>query len=248
MTEPQNHTCPLCNGTGIDPYHSDKVRDYLSCRACHLVFVPPAQHLSAADEKAYYDLHDNQPDDPGYRRFLDRLFTPLNERLAPNSQGLDVGCGPGPTLSRMFEDAGHPVALYDPYYAPDTSVLSARYGFITLSEVVEHMAAPGKELNRLWASLMPGGWLGIMSKRVRDPDAFRTWHYITDPTHISFFSETTFQWLAARWSSMDTPATLVIAGDDVVLIGKGGLGGAGANLSAPRATTPRTGRPAPARH
>ena len=75
MTEPENHTCPLCGRTSIVPYHRDKARGYLNCRSCNLVFVPPAQHLSAADEKACYDLHDNQPGDPGYRRFLDRLFT-----------------------------------------------------------------------------------------------------------------------------------------------------------------------------
>ena len=221
MTEPESHSCPLCSRTGIVPYHRDKARDYLNCRSCDLVFVPPAQHLSATDERAYYDSHDNRPDDPGYRRFLNRLFTPLNQRLAPASQGLDFGCGPGPTLSKMFEEAGHAVALYDPYYAPDRSVLSAQYDFITLSEVVEHLAEPGKELDSLWRGLAPGGWLGIMTKRVRDQEAFRSWHYITDPTHIAYFSEATFHWLTGHWSLMGIPATLIIAGNDVVLIEKG---------------------------
>jgi|TARA_B100001964_G_scaffold214698_1_gene252472 2-polyprenyl-3-methyl-5-hydroxy-6-metoxy-1,4-benzoquinol methylase len=121
----------------------------------------------------------------------------------------------------MFEEAGHSVALYDPYYASDESVLSARYDFITLSEVVEHLAEPGKELDCLWNGLAPGGWLGIMTKRVRDQEAFRTWHYIIDPTHIGFFSEATFQWLTGRWSSMGIPTTLAITGNDVVLIEKG---------------------------
>ncbi len=213
--------CPLCAKDRTQPYHRDNVRDYLSCDNCTLVFVPPGQHLSAADEKAYYDLHDNQIDDPGYRRFLDRLFQPLSARLAPKACGLDVGCGPGPLLSIMFEEAGHSVAVYDPYYAPDGTVLSEPYDFITLSEVVEHMAKPGADLDRLWTLLKSGGWLGIMTKRVRDAEAFRTWHYITDPTHVCFFSEATFLWLADRWSLMGVPATLFIEGDDVVLIKKG---------------------------
>jgi SAM-dependent methyltransferase len=221
MTEPESHTCPLCGGKRIAPYHRDKARDYRHCQTCNLVFVPPVQHLTAANEKAHYDLHDNQPDDPGYRRFLDRLFTPLNQRLAPNSRGLDFGCGPGPALAQMFEAAGHAVALFDPYYAPDKSVLSARYDFITLSEVIEHLAEPGKALDNLWNSLAPGGWLGVMTKRIRDQEAFRTWHYILDPTHIGFFSVATFQWLTEHWSSMGVSATLVIAGNDVVLIEKG---------------------------
>ena len=110
--------------------------------------------------------------------------------------------------------------LYDPYYASDVSVLSTQYDFITLSEVVEHLAAPGMELDRLWSCLSPGGWLGIMTKRVRDPQAFQTWHYITDPTHVSYFSEATFRWLTAKWSTQEFRAELVVAGADTVLIEK----------------------------
>lgn len=215
-------TCPLCGGDAISHYHQDNMRDYVLCGTCQLVFVPPAQHWSEADEKSYYDLHDNHDQDPGYRRFLDRLFTPMNQRLAPNSKGLDFGCGPGPTLSKMFEEAGHTVALFDPYYAPDDAVLSAQYDFITLSEVAEHMAAPGRGLDGLWQSLAPGGWLGIMTKRVRDRQAFQTWHYITEPTHICFFSGATFAWLVQHWTQQGTPATLVVAGSDVVMVQKGG--------------------------
>jgi hypothetical protein len=215
MTSSEQSACPLCGNTDIEPYHRDDTRDYLSCRVCQLIFVPPAQHLSAADEKACYDHHDNRPDDPGYRHFLDRLFTPLSQRLAAHARGLDFGCGPGPTLSLMFEEAGHPVALYDPFYAPNRTVLAGPYDFITLSEVAEHLAAPGKELDSLWAALAPGGWLAIMTKRVRDPIAFKSWHYINDPTHVCFFCEATFDWLADRWS-----ATLDVVGDDVVLIRK----------------------------
>ena len=68
------------------------------------MFVPRSYHLSAADEKAQYDLHENDPNDPGYRAFLDRLAGPLDKRLAPHSHGLDFGCGPGPTLSVMLEE------------------------------------------------------------------------------------------------------------------------------------------------
>ena len=212
--EPE-HNCPLCHGKQIVHYYRDGARDYLRCPDCNLVFVPPGQHLSAAAGKAYYDLHENHLDDPGYRRFLDRLFSPLNERLAPNANGLDFGCGPGPALAAMLREAGHQVVLYDPLYAPDDTVLGAPYDFITLSEVAEHLAAPGVELDRLWRLLRPGGWLAIMTKRVRDQDAFKTWHYITDPTHIAYFSEATFFWLAERWS-----AEIEIVGNDVVLFKK----------------------------
>ncbi len=173
--------------------------------------MPPEFHLSFAAERTYYDLHENRPDDPGYHRFLNRLFAPLASRLPAGARGLDFGCGPGPALAAMFEAAGHDVALYDRHYAPDASVLAEAYDFITLTEVAEHLARPGAELDRLWQALRPGGWLAVMTKRIRDQAAFRTWHYITDPTHVAFFSEATFHWLATRWS-----ARLEIVGADVV--------------------------------
>ncbi|MDR5906919.1 class I SAM-dependent methyltransferase [Franzmannia qiaohouensis] len=194
MTE--SPTCPLCGAAHCSHYHRDQRRDYLQCPRCALIFVPPAYHLAPAEERAVYDQHQNSPDDAGYRRFLSRLFTPLAAELAPGARGLDFGSGPGPTLSVMFEEAGHPMRIYDPYYAPDSAVLAGEYDFITATEVVEHLAAPGRELERLVALLRPAGWLGLMTKRPRDRAAFASWHYILDPTHVCFYSEATFEWLA----------------------------------------------------
>ncbi len=191
-------SCPLCDHDEIEYYHQDRRRDYWQCQRCALVFVAPHQQLEPEREKAVYDCHRNSPQDMDYRRFLSRLFIPLKARVAPGAQGLDFGCGPGPTLSVMFEEAGHPMALYDIYYAPDRDVLGQSYDFITASEVIEHLASPGQVLRELSEQLRPGGWLGLMTKRVVSREAFANWHYILDPTHISFFSETSFRWVSAQ--------------------------------------------------
>ncbi|MFC6673462.1 class I SAM-dependent methyltransferase [Marinobacterium aestuariivivens] len=197
MTRPfAELACPLCAAGDCRPYHRDRRRDYCQCRLCDLVFVPPAQRLTAAEEKAIYDTHRNDPKDAGYRRFLSRLFDPMCARLAPDSRGLDFGCGPGPALAMMFEEAGHDVSLYDPFYAPDGTTLERQYDFVCATEVVEHLHAPGREIERLLTLLRPGGLLGIMTKRVIDADAFSRWHYKNDPTHVCFFSERTFEYLA----------------------------------------------------
>lgn len=206
--------CPLCRDEACAPFYHDR-RDYFECGTCRLVFVPKSQLLDRDAEKRHYDLHENSPDDPGYRRFLSRLFNPLSERLQRPSSGLDFGSGPGPTLSVMFEEAGHQMAIYDPFYTPDQTVFDQSYDFITTSEVVEHLHQPGIELDRLWNRLRPGGLLGIMTKRVRDAAAFARWHYKDDPTHVCFYSIATFEWLAERWG-----ASLTVAGDDVVLFVK----------------------------
>lgn len=177
------------------------MRCYWRCAACALVFVPPPWHPSLVDEKARYDLHRNSPDDAGYRAYLGRLLTPLKARLAPGARGLDFGCGPGPVLAHLLEAAGHSMALYDPFYAPDAAVLEARYDFVTATEVIEHLREPAVTLERVWSCLRPGGWLGIMTQFCPERPAFARWHYKDDFTHLAFFSSDTLHWLARRWNA-----------------------------------------------
>lgn len=205
--------CPLCQHRHVSPFHRDQQRTYQRCNQCCLVFVDAHFHLSEEQEKAEYDLHRNSPLDPGYRQFLGRLVEPLLQRLPDHSRGLDFGCGPGPTLSVMLEEHGHRVALYDYFYARDESVWQQQYHFITATEVVEHLSQPHAILPKLWSHLQPGGVLGIMTKLVKDRDAFANWHYRNDPTHISFFSRETFLWLGEQWN-----AAVEFIGADVILI------------------------------
>lgn len=200
MTIGRTIQCPLCS-SATKQYHQDRRRVYYQCQCCRLVFVLPEAFLSLAEEKAVYDLHQNAPDDAGYRKFLSRISRPLHKRLRPASRGLDFGSGPGPTLSVMFEQLGHSMAIYDPFYAPDGSALAKEYDFVTATEVVEHLRRPQVSLNRMWRRVKPGGYLGIMTKLVIDRAAFANWHYKNDDTHICFFSRETFAWLAHVWGT-----------------------------------------------
>ena len=189
--------CPLCYCHSLNLFYRDRRRDYCLCSACGFIFVPRAFHLSASAERAVYDHHENNPEDAGYRRFLSRLATPLLERLPAGSKGLDFGCGPGPALAKMLIEHGHSVALFDKFYACDNSVWSQNYDFICATEVLEHLARPRFEVERLWQQLKPGGYLGIMTKLAIDKTAFARWHYKNDPSHIGFFSERSVAWLSA---------------------------------------------------
>ena len=198
--------CPLCLSKQVVDYHHDKQRPYLQCQHCQLVFVPTQAHLKLSAEKAIYDLHQNDLHDEGYQRFLSRLSSALLPRLKPHSLGLDYGCGPAPLLAKLLEESGHPMKVYDPFYAEDQSVLKQSYDFITCTEVVEHFREPHLEFQRLFSLLNPGGILGIMTKRVLDQSAFSRWHYKNDLSHISFFSEATLLWLADQYQfTVDFP-------------------------------------------
>ncbi|WP_198263403.1 class I SAM-dependent methyltransferase [sulfur-oxidizing endosymbiont of Gigantopelta aegis] len=212
MSETDAFLCPLCQLKTGQPYFEDH-RQYFYCPECALVFVPPTQFISAEEEKVIYELHENSAEDTGYRHFLMRMARPLLERLKPASQGLDFGSGPGPVLATLFNEAGHSVENYDLFFAHKPQLLAQQYDFITATEVVEHLHHPRQTLERLWTCLKPQGILGIMTKRVIDQDAFSRWHYKNDITHVCFFSEDSFQWLAQHWQ-----ATLVIPEKDVVLL------------------------------
>ncbi|WP_087023238.1 class I SAM-dependent methyltransferase [Thaumasiovibrio subtropicus] len=210
------HTCPLCEAADVAHYHQDARRDYFQCQQCSLIFADPDKRLDPAMEKEVYDQHENNSEDLGYRRFLSRVATPLLDKLPAESlKGLDFGSGPGPTLSVMMSEAGHQVAIYDPYFAPDRSVLAQTYDFITCTEAIEHFYTPYQEWQQLLGMLKPGGWLGIMTKLALDYDAFARWHYKNDPTHVSFFSQATFSYLAER-DGLDVE----FVGNDVILLRK----------------------------
>lgn len=218
---PEAHLCPLCGATQASHWHRRGKRDYWCCQHCQLVRVPIQQHISADQEKAEYDRHENTLDDAGYRRFLGRTFSAVVDRMPPGHHGLDFGCGPGPALAAMFEEAGYPVALYDLFYRPDSEVLQRRFHFITLTEVIEHLAQPAPVLSSLWQQLLPGGLLVIQTQQVRDQAAFQQWRYIHDPTHIAFYAPATFRWLA-QW--LGAAALERVAADVVVLRKAGELG------------------------
>ncbi|MBN3494224.1 class I SAM-dependent methyltransferase [Vibrio neptunius] len=209
------HHCPLCHNPESMNYFGDKRREYLQCPRCELVFVNPEQRLDAKAEKAHYDLHENDPNDAGYRTFLSRVVTPILERIESGSTGMDFGCGPGPTLSLMLQEQGHNMSLYDLYYHPNTEVLNRTYDFMTATEVIEHLYYPD-QIWQQWLNLVkPGGWIGLMTKMVIDVEAFARWHYKNDPTHVVFFSRNTFKYLAER-----DQLKLEFIGNDVILLRK----------------------------
>jgi 2-polyprenyl-3-methyl-5-hydroxy-6-metoxy-1,4-benzoquinol methylase len=202
--------CPLCGALPTRRFAEVDGRHYRRCDVCCLTFLDPVQLPSRAVEGETYDQHQNDPADPRYRAFLDRLVAPLLVHLTPGMVGLDFGCGPGPTISVMLAGHGIEVVDYDPLYRPSSSALKGRYDFITCTEVVEHLHAPGRELATIDRLLKPGGWLGVMTEMLDDDAGFSAWWYRRDPTHVAFFRRETMEWIAGHFGWQVTfPASTV---------------------------------------
>ena len=192
-------TCSLCQSDKTSHFHKEEFRQFLICLNCEYVFVPKIYQLSEDEEKSRYDTHNNDSKDVRYRQFLSQLSEPLLKKISDNSFGLDFGSGPGPTLSLMLEDYGHKVALFDKFYAKDTSVFNRKYDFITATEVIEHLSNPMTEINRLIKCLNDGGYLAVMTQILTSKINFSNWYYKNDPSHIGFFSKKTLSYLASNF-------------------------------------------------
>jgi len=208
--------CPLCLSAGATALASVYTRRYFDCPVCGLIFMDPSDHPDPGVARTHYLTHENDPADTGYRGLLSRLVDPMIERLAPGSEGLDFGSGPGPAVSVMMGESGFPVRNYDPLFLPDAAALSSTYSFITCTETAEHFSSPRTEFERLDTMLRPGGWLGILTEWF-DRQEFAKWRYARDPTHLVFYRRDTMEWIGRRWNwQSEFPAP------NVTLFGKKG--------------------------
>jgi SAM-dependent methyltransferase len=200
------NACIVCRAPAIRPFATVGALAYFRCDACLATFLDPAQRLSPEAERTHYGHHENDPADLRYRAFLAKLAAPLLARLPGPSRGLDYGCGPGPALAAMLREAGHEVALYDPFFASGPAPLDATYDFVACTETAEHFFHPADEFDRLGELLRPGGWLAVMTCFQTDDARFAAWHYRADPTHVVFYREATLRCIArARGWSCEIP-------------------------------------------
>lgn len=190
-------SCPVCGSERVAHFETVQDRVYYRCQRCRATYLSPDQLPTREEERARYDEHQNDPEDPGYRDFLRRLARPLLKKLPQGAVGIDFGCGPGPALARILSEAGHKVSCYDPFYAPDAALLKSTYDFVTATEVLEHLHAPRETLRLLDALLRPGGYLGVMTEFLTDDSRFGGWYYRQDLTHVVFYCEATLRTIAA---------------------------------------------------
>jgi hypothetical protein len=184
--------CPLCsNSSGLQIFHTN----YFLCPVCDLRFLDPALRLKREDEEFRYRQHNNDVDDPAYRKFLEPVAEAVRARVK-SGEGLDFGAGPGPALANMLSESGLPTLVYDPVFWPNEEVLKRKYDFVTTTEAAEHFFDPAKEFATLSSLIKPAGWLAVMTLLYQPSIDFAEWYYPRDPTHVVFYSAATFIWIA----------------------------------------------------
>lgn len=167
------------------------------CPNCGLKFKDPNSFLNNQEEIDRYKSHNNNPDDKGYRDFLNKLVIPL-EKFLPEVpfNSLDFGCGPGPTISLLLKKYGAITSDYDPLFFPQTELLkTSHYDAVVSTEVVEHFHHPAEDWKLLSSLVKSGGILAIMTQFLKAETDYAKWWYKNDPTHVVFYNEKTFSYL-----------------------------------------------------
>lgn len=151
------------------------------------MYLDPALRMSPSAARERYLSHRNGREDRGYCDFLHRAIDAARPYLSAGSKGLDYGCGPSPTLSGLLGDLGYRMTDYDPLFRDVP--LESSYDFIFSTECFEHFEEPAREIARVVSLLAPGGLLTVMTELWREGMDLDRWHYLSDPTHVSLYTE-----------------------------------------------------------
>ncbi len=183
--------CTLCN-TAL----KEKADDYyFVCSTCGAYVKDRQFYVSAEYEKNRYEEHNNDVNDSGYQKFTSPVIQTVLENFNTAHLGLDYGCGTGPVISKVLNDNGYHVKLYDPYFYPDDDYINHTYDYIFGCEVFEHFYQPKQEIEKLLELLKPNGKLIIMTHLYDRSKNFKNWYYRNDPTHVFIYTKKTVHYL-----------------------------------------------------
>lgn len=165
------------------------------------VFMDPLNHPSPEAQRARYEKHENNINDPGYRKFTEPLVLAIEKAFDTKAIGLDFGSGTASAASTMLKEKGYDITLYDPFFAGNTSALDKKYDFIICCEVIEHFQDPAKEFTLLTSLInpRPGNGIYCMTDPLTPETDFKTWYYKNDITHVFFYTAETTEWIQKKY-------------------------------------------------
>lgn len=188
-------TCPLCRNSGT---WLPKIK-FFQCEQCRGLFRP-VQHLpTPAAEKARYETHNNDVEDPGYQAFVAPIVSAVLKNFMPWHKGLDFGAGSGPVISKLLQEKHFNIVQYDPFFHNHPALLKDKYDYIVCCEVMEHFHNPDKEFQLLNRLLKKQGQLYCMTCLYSPKTKLGNWYYIKDPTHVFIYQPATMEWIRRHY-------------------------------------------------
>lgn len=184
--------CTLCGSALINK----KDEYYYDCDICKAFVKDEKYYLTADEEKARYETHNNDVNDIGYQDFTSPITNYVIEKCLTVHKGLDFGSGTGPVISSILMKKGYDIVLYDPFFAPGKKILNNSFDYIVSCEVFEHFHNPKMEIDKLTTLLKTNGILLIMTMLYDDQIDFNTWNYRNDDTHVFIYRKETIEYIA----------------------------------------------------
>lgn len=192
--------CHICRKAVESFVHEKTGIQYYYCNSCEYIVKDPSCYQSIEAQKARYDLHENDENDPGYQAYFQRFLDFVLPLAGQPETALDFGCGRSSLLAKLLCREGMECDYYDPLYHPDNLNNSKKYELIVSTEVFEHLHNPKEVFEDLLNRLEPGGYLAIQTQfHPNEAALFKKWYYHQDPTHIVFFRAKTFRVLAKMY-------------------------------------------------
>lgn len=186
--------CHICHNSCETFIDEKRKITYYHCGNCEYIFKSPECFQDFSAQKERYNLHENEEEDPGYQAYFQRFLDFTLPLVGHPSTALDFGCGASALLAKMLEKEDIECDFYDPIYHPDTLNDTKKYELIVSTEVFEHLHQPREVFESLLERLEEGGYLALQTQfHPHEREAFKTWYYHQDPTHIVFFTVRTFE-------------------------------------------------------
>ncbi len=193
-------SCPLCFSSS-DFFIEGENREYYLCPCCSMIFVPSNFFIPQQEEVDRYLEHENNIENEGYVAMFENAIKQVNDSCDKVRWVLDYGCGYEPVLKTLLEKRGFATDIYDENFFSEAK-LRQNYDLIISTETFEHFKYPEKELNHIVSLLSPSSYLAVMTQlysfknKTASKELFKNWYYKRDPTHIVFYSDQTFAWIA----------------------------------------------------
>lgn len=182
----------------------EDTRPFYACNVCGLIFSDCFLSVEAV-EKHYKDQYDPDFDWKRESGFVVEWLKKLVDPITLLSLSiLDYGSGGG-FLTKALREMGFKVDCYEPMLHGEfvRENYSNAYDVVILNEVIEHLEDINKTLDIVYNVLADNGLVFLKTlltdHMINDPlnfqALFKGWWYKDDPTHISFFSSLTIEYI-----------------------------------------------------